>query len=174
MGEAMIVAKAIKPARLKDKDMRLTLLGAMRKEGTQIKREFAKTTATWSHKPEFEVVVSLTGPGPVVLVGTDDKVYRCVNEGTQAHLIFAGIYTGKSDKKALSFHSKFRPKTKPGIIGSTSGMIGGKKVARPYVQHPGTKPRGFDRLIQKSYEPKFKRAMEAAMVRAAEKSGHGA
>ena len=171
----MIVMKSIKPARLKSDAFRLEMLNEMRKAGTEIKKDFAKTTATWEHKPKFEVLVSLTGPGPVVLVGTDDKVYRYVSEGTRKNYpIWAGIYTGKSNKKVLAFRGTFRAKTVPRVLGSGPGFKGGALVLRPYVIHPGIKAREFDVMIQKMWEAKFKRCMEAAMVRAAAKSGHGA
>ena len=170
----MIVLKAIRPRRLRDDALRLALLNEMRKVATEIKKDFAKTTATWAHRVQFTVLVSLTGPGPVVLVGTDDRVYRYVDEGTRPHLIFAGIYTGKSKKKALAFRGAFRAKTTPRVIGSGAGFKGGALVLRPYVQHPGTEARQFDVTIQGSWEPRFKRRMEAAMVQAAAKSGHGA
>jgi len=170
----MIVLKEIKPKRLKDETMRLELLNAMRKAGTEIRKDFAKTTATWQHKPKFEIVVSLTGPGPVVLVGTDDKIYRFVDEGTRPHLIQAGIYTGKSTKKVLAFPGVSRPKTTPRVIGSGTGFKGGDRIMRPYVHHPGTEAREFDVTIRKMWESKFKQRMEEAMRKAAAKSGHGA
>lgn len=168
-----IVYKSIKPSRLKEDAIRLELLNEMRKVGTQMKADFEKTTATWMKKPKFEIVVSLTQPGPTLLVGTDDEIYGYVSKGTKGpYEIWAGIYTGKSSKKALAFPSSFSPKTRPGVIGSSGGSSGGKKVVRPYVVHPGIKPRGFEEAIQKIWKTKFKRAMEAAMRKAIQKSGH--
>jgi len=166
--------KAIKPGKMRDDVLRLELLNEMRKVGTEIKADFAKTTATWEHKVEFQVIVSLTGPGPVVLVGTDDKVYRYVNEGTRPHLIWAGYYTGKSPARALVFRGTFRPKTRPRVLESGAGFKGGELMVRPYVQHPGNAAREFDVMIQERWESAFKRRMEGAMRRAAAKSGHGA
>jgi len=157
---------------MKDAALRLRLLNEVRKAGRAVKKDFEKTTKTWRHKPKFEVLVSLTGPGPVLLVGTDDKIYRYVDEGTRPHLIWAGIYTGKSRKRLLVFNSGFEPKTQPRVIGSSAGAVFGAKVMRPYVQHPGTEAREFDKTIQRMWESKFKRRMEAAMRQAAKDSGH--
>lgn len=168
----MIVAKAIKPARLRDKAMRLALLNAMRKAGTQIKKDFQGTTKTWKRKPKFEVIVSLTGPGPVLLVGTDDEIYGYVNFGTKPHPIFAGIYTGKSSKKVLAFPSMHTPKTTVGSLTSSAGSSGGPTVFTPFVMHPGTKARDFEGQIKKKREPWFKRQMERAMIDVAKASGH--
>ncbi len=167
-----ILIKEIKPSKLRVDALRLELLNEMRKVGTDVKKDYEKTTRTWKHKPKFEVSVSLKPPGPTLIVETDDEIYGYVDKGTKPHLIFAGIYTGKSSKKALAFPSKFSPKTKPGVIGSSSGSSGGPTVFRPYVQHPGSKPRGFEEAIGKIWTPKYKRWMEAAMRKAARASGH--
>jgi hypothetical protein len=177
----MIVAKAIKPKRLKDDAMRLTLLNRMRRVGTAIRKDFAETTKTWDHEVVFEQLISLTGPGPVVIVDTDDQIYHWVNDGTgehgphhQSYEIWAGAYTGKSDKKSLAFPSMSVPKTTPNVIGSGPGSSGGDTVFRPFVVHPGIEPRNFDKIIQKKWEPKFKSEMEDAMRQAVKASGHGA
>lgn len=165
--------KEIKPRRFKEAAFRLELLNAMRKAATQVKKDFQATTKTWKHQPKFEVLVSLKAPpGPTILVATDDKIYRFVNEGTKPHPIFAGIYTGKSGKRALAFPSVSTPKTTPGSLSSGPGRKGGATVLRPYVQHPGTEARNFDEAVKKKREKWFKRQMEKAMSRAAKKSGH--
>jgi hypothetical protein len=168
-----LLIKQIKPGRLKVDAMRLELLNEMRKAGTAIRKDFEKTTKTWEHKPKFTQEISLTGPGPTILVGTDDEIYGYVSRGTKPHPIFAGYYTGKSDKKVLAFGSKFKAKTRPGVIGSSSGGSSGKMVFTPFVQHPGTKPRKFEEAIEKKWRKQFKRRMEQAMARAAKASGHG-
>lgn len=169
----MLVFKAIKPKRLREKEMRLTLLNAMRKAGTQVRKEFERTTKTWEHKPKFVEIISLTGPGPTILVGTDDKVYQWVDKGTKPHEIWAGAYTGKSAAKALRFQGTYTAKTVPGVIDARNGGSSGDVIVRPFVHHPGTEARGFDEKIQKEWEPKFKRLMEDAMREAAKESGHG-
>ena len=170
----LVLTKTIKPARLKDKAMRQTLLNAMRTFGTVVKKDYQGTTKTWKRKPKFEALVSLTGPGPVLLVGTDDEIYRYVDEGTRPHEIWAGAYTGKSDKKTLAFPSMFTPKTKPGSLKSGPGSSGGETVFTPMVYHPGTKPRNFSGQIKKLETPKYKKAMEAAMRKARDVSGNPA
>ena len=169
----MIALKSIKPSALKESALRLELLNAMRKAGREITKDFESTTRTWEHKPRFETLLSLTGPGPVVLVATDDKIYGYVTRGTKPHLIWAGYYTGKSGKRALVYPGRSVPKTRPGVLGSGPGSRSGPTMVRPYVQHPGTKARRFDELIERNWRSRFRRDMEAAMRRAAAKSGHG-
>jgi hypothetical protein len=170
-----IVIKEIKPQRLKEDKLRLALLSGMKEAQDGMLKDFKKTTATWEHEVEFETAKSIAmAQSPTVHVITTDRIYGYVNNGTDPHPIFAGIFTGLSNKKALSFRSgKYRAKTRPRVIGSTPGGASGPKIARPYVQHPGTKARKFDEVIQKNWTPKFKRLMEKAMSRAAKASGHG-
>ena len=172
-----LVIKQIKPRRFNDKAFRASLLGQMTKTKNDMLKDFQKTTATWKHKVEFEAALSQSLGGASVHVITTDEIYNYVNNGTDPHPIFAGQYTGLSNKKALSFKwggkGSYRPKTRPRIIGSTPGGPTGPRVARAYVQHPGTKPRKFDLTIGKKWEPMFKRRMEQAMSKAAQASGHG-
>jgi len=164
--------KLIKPSTLKQDKMRLAFLNAMRKQATEIKREFEKTTATWEHEVKFESTVGLrrTPPGPEVLVWTDDEIYGYVNNGTRPHPIFP------VRAKVLRFQwggkGSYTPKTTPRVIGSRAGGPSGPEVHRPYVQHPGTEARHFDEEIEKQHRPRFKRAMERAMSDARKASGH--
>ena len=170
-----LVVKVIKPQRFKEDKLRLALLSGMKEAQKGMLTDFQATTKTWKHKPKFEVAKSIAmAQSPTVHVITTDRIYGYVNDGTKPHPIFAGIYTGLSNKKALSFRSgKYHPKTRPRVISSTPGGASGPKIARPYVEHPGTKARKFDETIQKKWTPRFKRLMEQAMSRAAKASGHG-
>jgi len=152
--------------------MQAELIAGILEISRGILKDFQETTKTWAKKPKFDMLYDLKG-GPTVLIGTDDEIYRYVDEGTKPHPIFAGIYTGKSDKMVLAFPSIFKPKTTPNVIGSGPGFKGGDTVLRPYVNHPGTKPRNFSDNIRKKWEKPYKRRMERAMKDAARKSGHG-
>jgi hypothetical protein len=162
--------------------MRFALLNAMRKFGTVVKKDYQGTTKTWTHKPYFEIAVSLKGPGPELLVGTDDDQYRRVDEGTgiyatpprKPYKIEAGYWTGKSNKKALAFPSMFTPKTRPGSLVSGPGGSGGDTVVVRSVMHKGIRPRHFSEQIAKQDEPKYKRAMEEGMRKARDVSGNPA
>lgn len=168
----MIVTKAIKPARLKDDQMRLALLNGMRKFGTKVKAEYEKTTSTWQHKPKFDYLVSLEGDGPTLVAGVSGggeaaDIYRYVNEGTRPHVILP-----KGDKP-LAFQSQYTAKSTPGLISAKQGGSSGEVVYARGVLHPGTEPRNFDEAIAKQMQPRFKDAMEEAMKDAAKASGHG-
>jgi hypothetical protein len=138
----------------------------MRRAGTQVKKDYESTTATWRHKPRFVKVVSLMAPGPTLLVGTDDEIYGYVEEGTRPHIILP------RRAKALRFKTGYKAKTRPGVIGSFPGGASGPVVFSQGVLHPGTKPRDFSKKIQEKREKWFRRQMEAAMRNAVQKSGH--
>jgi len=164
----MTVFKIIKPKRLKDKDMRLELLNAMRKVGRKIKLDFEKTVENWSDKPEFELLISLTGPGPVAAVVTDSEIYRYVDKGTDPHIIVP------VNAKVLHFTTGYRAKTQPGFIGTVAGggSYDGEEVFAKYVLHPGTEAREFEKTIAEKWRKAFRSEMEEAMKRAVQKSGH--
>jgi len=169
-----IVGKVIKPKRFNEAAFTQRITAGAQKAGKGIQADFAKTTEHWKHKVVFELVMVLPSPAVEVMVATDDEIYNWVVKGTPAHEIWAGAYTGQSDKTMLFFSSQFVPKTQPGIIGSNPGFVGERDTFTPMVNHPGTEPRNFDKIIQKDWEPKFKRQMEAAMREAARASGHSA
>ena len=172
MGSVLLL-KVIRPKKRLDKDhFRREFYNAMKRCATQVKRDYKKTTQSWSHQPEFKESVSIAGPGPILQVWTEDLIYKFVDEGTKPHEIWAGIYTGKSDKKVLAFGSKFTPKTQPRVLGSGPGFSGGDVLFRPFVEHPGTKAREFSEMIQKDWEPRFKREMEATLREAVKTSGY--
>jgi len=154
---------------------RFEFLNAARKAGNVIKREdyLGKVVKTWDHKPGFVVKVSLTAPGPMVTVDTDDSIYGYVSRGTTGpYPIFAGYYTGKSDKKTLAIPTESRPKTRPNQVHSGPGYTSADRVYRPYVEHPGIKARNFDQVIARDRQSWFKGEMEKALRVAVAKCGH--
>jgi len=132
-----------------------------------ILKDFRKTTETWEHEPQFDRLIQV-GPASVeILVGTDDKIYRYVDEGTKPHLI------PKGRPGLLAFPSGYVAKTTVNVIGSKAGGSYGDTVfVHGQVHHPGTKARNFDKLIQKKWGPLYKKRMEAAMRKATKASGH--
>lgn len=162
--------KTIKPARLNKAAMKRELHKGMMEAKKEILADFRKTTRTWKRKPKFEGAMDLSGPGPVVIVGTDNEIYRYVDEGTKPHPIFP------RRAKTLRFRwggkGSYRAKTRVRIIDSFPGGATGKIVHRAYVQHPGTKARNFADEIQKRRRTWYKRRMEEAMREAAKASGH--
>jgi hypothetical protein len=114
--------------------------------------DFKVTTQTWKHKPVFKVE---SKPGERT-VGTDDRIYGYVDEGTAPHII-----TPKRSKR-LVFMAGGRAKTRPRSISSGAGSPGSTKAFAKVVHHPGTEARDFSKTIAE----KWRRQHEAIMQRA--------
>ena len=167
----VLVTKVIKPKRLNKDAMRLALLTALHASGSEIFKDFQKTTKTWKRKPKFVTQIGIKG-GPTVLVGTDDPIYKYVDEGTKPHKI-----PRRPGGKPLYFQwggkGSYHAKTRPRMIDSWAGFPAGPFRVFKSVQHPGTKARNFADEIQRRRQPWFKKRMEQAMRDAAKASGHG-
>jgi len=162
----MIVAKAIKPARFRIEGFDRAIRAAVNSAADGIMKDFEATVATWNHKVKFDKIVSFTPPVEV-LVGTDDEIYRYVDEGTRPHVI------RPKNAPRLVFPSGYVAKTQPKVIGSRAGGGFGDLAFAMSVHHPGTEARQFDQMIKEKWEPLFRRKMHAAMRDAARASGHG-
>jgi hypothetical protein len=123
-----------------------------------VKKDFELTVKGWEHPVTFIADEQADGS---IIVGTDDPVWKMVDEGTPSHVIIA------KNGKALAFNVGGRPKTTPGRITSGGGSKGGIVVIRPRVNHPGTKPRRFTELIMKRWkrgvQPFIRAAIEEAL-----------
>ena len=172
----------IPPPAFKSAEFNNQLRNALRRINYQVKKDLESTVVTWDEKPEFKETTTVRPKEPTwgASVTTDNEIYHWVNDGTglegpkhQKYPIYAGIYTGKSDKKALAFPSVFKPKTRPRRIASYAGMKGGKTVMRPYVMHPGIKARDFTGMIYRKRRPWMKQQIDGAVKTASRLSGHG-
>jgi hypothetical protein len=180
------VFKTIKPQRLKDKEMKEALRHATERAGRQIVKDLEQTTETWEHKPTFKMSTTVTGKKPEdnlavrVYTGNEPRldppdagdIWNMLDNGTRPHEIWAGAYTGKSDKKVLAFPSMFSPKTTPNALSSKAGASGGETIFRAYVEHPGTEARNWTKVETERRRAWFKEQMVDAMKEAAQASGH--
>lgn len=107
------------------------------KTASLVQRDLQSTTRTWEHKPKFDITITQQGENYIVAVGTDDKIYLFVSEGTRPHVIKA------KRSPYLAFQSGYRAKTRVGVIGSNEGGAFGETVFAQSVRHPGTKARRF-------------------------------
>lgn len=116
-------------------------------------KDFEATTKTWKHGVEFGIKEQKDGylVGPT---GGATEIYGYVEGGTRAHLIVA------RRAKRLRFAPGYRAKTRPGFIGSTGGGSSGGAVFRRVVHHPGTKGRGFSKLIRAKWQVQVVRFVE--------------
>ncbi len=110
-------------------------------------KDVEATTATWKH--DVDIVVKERSDGYSITV--NDDIWNMLDHGTRAHRIVA------RRAKRLRFAGGFAPKTRPGFIGSQSGGSTGGPVFASSVNHPGTKARGWSRLIGAKYRSQLQR-----------------
>lgn len=131
----------------------------LQKEVRNVQRELALPTRKWKHKVKFY-------ERPVrgaVEVGTDDPVYNMLDKGTKAHKIKV------KKAKALRFNSVFRAKTKPDSLSSSAGKSAPPVAYAKSVQHPGTKPRNWKKLVIKRSRVRFPAAVNKRIAQAVKK-----
>lgn len=162
----MIVVKPIKPSKFNDQAIYAALAAEAEKCANDMLLDFELTTATWDHQVKFEKEVQVGPKSIEILVGTDDEIYGYVDKGTRPHDIYP------RNARVLAFPSGYAAKTRPGVPSSNSGGPSGSTVFAAFVHHPGTEPRNFDIIIQKDWQPKFQKRMQAAMQAGAKASGH--
>jgi len=182
-----VLIKPIKPKKLNEAAMRNALRHGEERVGRVLVKDFEEPVSTWEkEKPEIKVHTQVRKGAFAVSIEIEIKgeVFWWVNDGTglwgpkhKSYEIWAGIYTGKSDKKALAFSSAFSPKTNPGSTKSGGGSRGPVNVFvayvdKPGVSHPGIKPRDFTGQIRKKRESWWKNQMLQVLREMAKASGH--
>lgn len=114
--------------------------------GAGAKRDFDDIVAGWKHRPVFQVertrnTVAVTVKGP------NRKIFVWVDLGTPRHVIRA------KKKPMLKFRGGYQPKTRAGNSKFRgSGKATGRWTSKKQVNHPGTKPREFSRIIRNRWE----------------------
>jgi hypothetical protein len=125
------------------------LARAANKAKPRIIRQFQRTTSTWRHKPTFAARSGLSSGGLTLDIGTNDRIYGYVSNGTPAHVI--------RPRRAplLRFQSGYRAKTRPNSLSSGAGGKYGPYVVAKEVNHPGTKARKFDAAVLREEKPRI-------------------
>ena len=160
--------KAIKPKRLKVDAIRLEILNALRKEGTEHKKILRKTVETWhGEKPKFETLIGLSGSDATAItgpVGSDKAVnkWHWLNGGTKIRWALM----------SRDWRSKTTPHKYQSGRGSGRVLIAGRRAmqARGIRPRPGIKARGWSEDLTKQRKRPFTRAMIKAMQRGAAKA----
>ena len=134
---------------LKETVVRFEALNALRKLGRLVRREYWKTTKTWTHKPKFFVKPSLRGMIAKVDIGTTDQIYIAVDLGTPAKAVT--LRTSDKPKRALTIAGTYTAKTVPGVIGSKSGKSTGIIFRKSAKRWPGIKTRKFTEVIAANF-----------------------
>lgn len=127
--------------------------------GRRMKRDFERTVSTWKVKPQFEMLTQRSSSVASVLVGTDNRIYAYINNGTAV--------------RYATMSYDYDAKSRVRVIGSFPGR-GGRMYVRREQPRRGVAAREWSFVIQRKYERDFRDAMEEAMGEARVASGHAA
>ena len=163
MAKSLVQIKPIVPNKYKELDLTAITRRIVAEEAVEVRTDYEKTTRTWQHKPIF--VIQWNKDHTSATVGTDNKIYGWVDEGTKPHIIKPkGNYP-------LRFNVPFKAKTRVMSINSFSGSKGTTPVAARIVHHPGTKARKFTPVITRAHKRMFAKRMQQEITRMAKQSG---
>lgn len=161
--------RTIKPRKKIDKKIfNKKMKEGLDETGKLMKKQFEKTTRTFSKPVKFSIRTRVSPPKPFhVVVWTSNPIYKMINDGTKAHVI-----TPTKKHGLLVFPAISRPKTTPRLISSKKGFKSKKMIfVRGPVKVKGIKARKFDTTIVKMIRPKFKKIMQKKLNEAAKASG---
>lgn len=119
-----------------------------------IDKALKPTASTWTKQPDFEV---LKETNFTRFIGTTNKIWVMLNEGTEAHEIRA------RNARRLAFMAGGTAKSTPNQLTSGAGSPGTTQVFAVVVHHPGTEPRKWDKAAAKKIQPVLVRNMQDAL-----------
>lgn len=122
-----------------------------------------RIVADWDHKPDFKGRKYVDADSLRITVhpdGPNKDIWKWVTGGTRPHVIEA------KNAPFLVFATGYIPHTKPGGIYGGPGRAYGDIRRKERVDHPGTKPRRFEKHIASWFDSWFKRMGERAWRRA--------
>lgn len=169
-----IVIKAVLPKRFNRSTIEKELESAAKKAANDILLYFEHYVWNWEHKVKFKKLIAVERRQVEILVGTDDKIFTYVDEGTAGKGRGRKYPIPKKPKKKgyLAFPSVSVPKTQPGQLVSGPGYKGGPTVFAKQVMHPGIKPRNFSKNVKKIWDKQLTKNLQQALDRAAHKTGY--
>lgn len=137
--------------------MRLAIQNTLTNVAKDIKVDYGVTTQTWTKRPN----VRIESPSDDErTISPDGDLYPMLEAGTKPHTI------RPRRARVLRFQTPFRAKTVPNQIRSGAGSVGAGAVFARGVQHPGTAPRNWSKVIAAKWRKQvgaiFQRALEAA------------
>ncbi len=153
----MLTMKAIRPgdAPLKQiKAVQTEWKKALREQGKQNKRQYEKTTDTWSHHVTFNIRTNFSADNWYVDTFARNRIYWFVHESVS---VMRGVLS-----------PDWSPKTQPRVLGSGAGS-GRLLYASKQISLPPYPARKFTETIIKEEEPAFEKRMYEASLRGVRK-----
>ena len=157
MAKSIVSLKAVVPRRVVNTgEVERIITKQLRNTGKDMATDLEKPTRTWKRKVKFLVIVD--AKKATVRIFTNSAIYRYTDKGTEPHEITPKRAT------SLRFNTKFSSKTVPGKLTSRKGSSGPPVAFAKRVMHPGTKPRGWSKIVAKKYKPKLASRINGALA----------
>lgn len=148
----------------RQRDLPKTMGRAQKETARELVRRYRRTSATWQHKPDFDILTEISGTTITVLGGTDDSVWNMLDRGTRPHII-----RPKSPTGVLRFTwggpGSYKAKTIPNSLTSRGGGATGVTIFRRWVKHPGTRARNWSKIIRKELDTEAPKIMRRHLER---------
>jgi len=125
---------------------------------------FTRITNLWDHKVDWRTQKRVTDTYISLYVypaGPNRKLWVWITLGTKGPYLIPK--QAKPPGFPLRFRIGYKPRTGRGYRYRGPGKAVGPWVSKHQVEHPGIKPRHFEKHIKRFYEPKFRRHMENAI-----------
>ena len=154
----------------KDLDLSARLLknamaDATREAAKEIRRDFERPVRTWDHQPSIFEEIRVTPSVAEALVGTDDKIFLWLDQGTRRHWI------EPVRANALRFLSGYHAKTSPGSLqAGGGGRFGEVRFSKGHYRK-GITPRRFTDQIQRRSDKRTPGIFDKHLKRWASRSG---
>ncbi len=140
-------------------DLRAPFLRALDEEARLAKRGLELPAKNWAESVVFTNLLKMSIIEWARVITTTNAIYGYNDVGTPAHMI---PLSPKTAGALRFFRHGFVAKTKPGRLISGAGSRANKTLIRPkQVSHPGTKARGFSKIVAKNGDERFKRRIQA-------------
>jgi hypothetical protein len=117
------------------------------KTGVKLLKDF---TRSWNHQPDFQVETEGTAKSLEILIGTDDKIFGFIDQGTRV-------------RRAV-MSPGFVAKTKPGSLQSGAGR-GGVVFISKKINLPGIKARNVTGKVAKTLNKQAEQAFNRELKR---------
>lgn len=147
------ISVSVTGKRVRGSAVQAAVMSEARRVRNNMMASYRRTVATWSNKPGFTSTVELNGNDLEITVGTDDLIYKFIDEGT-------------SHRWALMSRD-WRSKTRPGHMtaGPGSGHVvkRGRRSFGNRPPQPGIQAREFSNHIAREFAPKLAKAFQDAI-----------
>jgi hypothetical protein len=147
----MYVVRHFEAPVLNSMKVRGQILSSLQRLEKDAHAAFDSTVATWNHEVKFDGKVYYAGGDAIVEIGTDDIIWKYIDEGTSV--------------RHAKMEEGFVPKTRVRRWGSVAGQGGVVSVSKK-MNFRGIEGREWTLMAQEEYGPRLEEAIDEAIDKA--------